>query len=118
MILSEKKNSNEPRFISIDVKNNIKRMAMEQILYAQVFKLCRKDLKFVSADKNKSAAKFKFQGQYVRSQLWFDLDLDWIDITVSTREPDFYKKLFQSHDDTQDDNTLKNFKLQLEMQNV
>ena len=39
-----KMNSNEPRFISSDVKNNIKRMATEQILYAQVVKLRRKEL--------------------------------------------------------------------------
>ena len=37
---------NEPQFISRDVKNNIKRMTMEQILFAQVIKFWRKDLKF------------------------------------------------------------------------
>ena len=52
--------------------------------------------------KNKTESIFKFQGQYVGSQLWFDLDLDWIDINFSTREPDFYKKLFQSHDNKED----------------
>ena len=93
-------------------------MAMEQSLYAQVVKVCRKDLKFVAIDQNKSAAKFKCQGLSARSQPWFDLDLDWIEINFSTREPDFYKKLFQSHDNTQDDNTFKNFKYQLEMKNV
>ena len=35
---------NEPQFISQDVKNNIKLMAMEQSLYAQVIKFRRKDL--------------------------------------------------------------------------
>ena len=64
-------------------------MAMEQSLYAQVVKIWRKDLLFVAADKNKTEAKFKFQGQSTRSQLWFDLDLDWIDINFSTHEPDF-----------------------------
>ena len=64
-----KMNSNEPRFISGDVKNNIKLMAMEQSLSAQVVKLRRKDLQFVVADKNKSEAGFKFQGQSARSQL-------------------------------------------------
>ena len=39
-----KSNSNEPRFISGDVKNNIKLLAMEQGIYAQVVKLWRKDL--------------------------------------------------------------------------
>ena len=93
-------------------------MAMEQILYAQVVKLRRKDLKWVATDKNKNEAKFKFQGQSERSQIWFDLDLDWIEINFITREPDFYKKLFQSHNNTQDNSTFKNFKYQLEMQNV
>ena len=53
----------------------------------------------------------KFQGQLERSQLWFDIDLDCIEIKFSTREPDLYKKLFQSHDDTQDNNTLKKFQV-------
>ena len=107
--------SNQPRFISSDVKNNMKLMSMEQSLYAQFVKLRRKDLLFVAADKNKSEAKFKFQGQSARSQLWFDLDLNWVEINFSTREPDFYKKLFQSHEDTQENNTFKKFKCQLEM---
>ena len=75
---------------------------MEQSLYAQVIKFRRKDLKFDAADENKNESKFKFQGQSGRSRLWFDLDLDWININFSTREPDFYKKLFQSHNNEQD----------------
>ena len=71
---------------------------MEQSLYAQVIMFWRKDLKFDAADKNKNTSKFKLQGQSGRSQLWFDLDLDWIEINFSTREPDFYNKCFQSHD--------------------
>ena len=103
------KNSNEPRFISGDVKNNIKWMSMWQTLYEQVVKIRRKDLQFFVADKNKSEAKFKFQGQSARSQLWFDLDLDWIDIHFITCEPDLYKKIFQSHDDKQDNIMFKTF---------
>ena len=93
-------------------------MAMEQGLYAQVIMLRRKYLKCFATDKNKNEAKFKFQCQSARSQQWFGLDLDWIEVSFSTREPDFCKKLFQSHDDTQDINILKIFKFQLEMQNV
>ena len=92
---------NEPQNISSEVKNNIKRMTMEQSLYAQVIMFRRKDLKFDAADKNKNESKFKFQGQSARSQLWFDLDLDWININFSPREPYFYKKLFQSYDNDQ-----------------
>ena len=101
--------SNEPQTISGVVKNNIKRMAMEQSLYAQVIKFRRKDLIFDAADKNKNESKFKFQGQSARSQLWVDLNLDWIEMNFSTREPDFYKKLFQSHDNEQDTNKFKTF---------
>ena len=35
----------------------------------------------------------------------------WIDTNFSTREPDFYKKLFQSHDDNQDKDTFKTFQV-------
>ena len=84
---------------------------MEQGLYAQVVKLRRKDLKFVAANKNKNEAKFKFQGQSARSQRWFDLDFDWIDVNFITRETDFYKKTFQSHANTQDTNTFKIFQI-------
>ena len=93
---------NEPQFILQDVKNNIKRMEMEQSLYAQIIMFRRKDLKFDAAEKNKNTSKFKFQGQSARSKFWFDLDLHWIDINFSTHEPDFYKKLFQNHDKEQE----------------
>ena len=98
-------NSNEAHDIPREEKNNIKRMEMEQGLYAQVVKICRKDLEFVATDKNKNEAKFKFQGQYARSQIQFGLDLHWIEINFSSREPDFYKKPFQSHENTQNNNT-------------
>ena len=81
-------------------------MEMEQGLFAQVIMLCQKDMKFVATDKNKTEAKFKFLGQPARSQQWFDLDLDCIEVNSSTREPNFYKKPFQIHDDTQDINTF------------
>ena len=82
---------------------------MERGLYAQVVKLRCKDLLFDAADKNKTESKFKFQGQSARSQLWFDIDLDWIDINFITSEPDFNRKLFQSHDNNQDKDTFKTF---------
>ena len=48
---------NEPQTILGVVKNNIKHMAMEQSLYAQVIKFWRKDLKSDAADKNKKRIK-------------------------------------------------------------
>ena len=64
---------NVPQTISKDVKNIIKRMAMEKSLYAQVIMFRRKDLKFDAADKNKNESRFKFQGQSGRSNHNFDL---------------------------------------------
>ena len=65
-------------------------MAMKQGLYAQVVKLHQKDLKFVATVRNKNVGKFKFQDLSAISQRWFDLDLDWIEVNFSTREPELY----------------------------
>ena len=73
---------------------------MEQGLYSQVVKVRRNYLKFIAVNRNKTEAKFKFQGQYARSQSWFYLDFDWIEVNFITREPDFYRKLCQSHKNT------------------
>ena len=119
MILSENvKKPNDPQNISSDVKNNIKRMEMEQSLYTQVVKFRGKDLIFDEADTNKNQSKFKFQGRSARSQLWFDIDLYWIGMNFSTRELDLYKKLFQSNDNKQEKIQSKHFKFQLEMQKL
>ena len=61
-----KYNANEAQFIPIEMKNNIKRMAMEQGLYSQEVKLRRKTFKFVASYKNKNEAKFKLQGLSAR----------------------------------------------------
>ena len=71
-------------------------------------------MKFIVENKNKNESKFKFQGTYVRSQCWFDLDFDWIGVYFSTREPGFYKELFQIHENTQDTNTFKFFQVSIE----
>ena len=55
-IIECKNNSNEAQFILAEVKNNIKRMAMEQSLYSQVIRIRLKYLKFVATDKNKNEA--------------------------------------------------------------
>ena len=54
----------------------------------------QKDFKFVATDKYKNEAKFKFQGQSARSQRWFYIYFDWIEVHFSTREPGFYKENF------------------------
>ena len=59
-----------------------------------MIRIRRKDLKFVATDKNKNEAKFNFQGKSARSQQWFDLGFDWIEVIFSTREPDLHKKPF------------------------
>ena len=86
-------------------------MAIEQGLYSLMIMLRQKYLIFTDGNKNKNKAKFKFQGQSARSQRWFDLDFDQIEVNVSTRKPDFYKKPFQSYDNTQDKNTFKSFQV-------
>ena len=68
-------------------------------------------MKLIAANKNKNEAKFKFQGQSSISRRWFDLDFDWTEVNFSTHEPDFYKKLFQNHENTQDTNTFKFFQV-------
>ena len=73
--------------------------------------LRRKGLRFTEENKNKNEAKFKFQGQYARSQRWFDLDFDWIEVNVRTSEPDLYRKLFHIHDNTQDTKLFKIFQV-------
>ena len=73
---------------------------MEQVLYAQVVILCQKDLKITEANKNKNEDKFKFQGQSLRSQHWFGLDFDCIEVNFITHEHDFYRGIFQRHNDT------------------
>ena len=74
--------------------------------------LRRKDLIFTDANKNKNEAKFKFQGQSAISQPWFDLEFDWIELNFSTRDTNFFKKPFQSHENTQD--TFKLFQVPIE----
>ena len=91
-----KNNSNKAQFISREIKNNLKLMVTEQGLYSQVIRIRQKNLKFVATHKNKIEAKCKFQDQSARSQRWFDLDLNSIEVNFSTCEPDFYKNFFKS----------------------
>ena len=86
-------------------------MEMEQVLYAQVVMLRRKDLNFTEANKNRNEPKFKFQGQSASSQRWFDLKYDWTEINFNICEPDLYKKLFHIHDNTQYKNSFKIFQV-------
>ena len=58
---------------------------MEQGLYAQVIMIRWEDLKSDVTYKNKNEATFKFQVQSTRSQQWFDLDFDCIEVNFSTR---------------------------------
>ena len=93
-------------------------MVMEQGLYAQVIMIRRKDLKFVGTDKNKNEDTFKFQGKSARSQQWFDLDLDWIEVNFSTREPDFIRNVLKTMMLHKIIIHSKAFKFQLEIKNV
>ena len=74
-----KDNENDAQFIPLEMKNNKKRIEMEQVLYAQVIMLRQKYLNFLPQIR-KIEAKFKFRCQSAISQRWFDLDF----------EPDLY----------------------------
>ena len=93
-------------------------MATEQILYAQVVMLCRKDLNITEENENKNEAKFKLQGQSTRSQRWFDLYFDWIEEMFSTQKHYFYRKIYQRNDEIQDTNTSKIFEVPIGNKNV
>ena len=82
---------------------------MEQGLYTQFVKLCWKDLKFIATNKSKNEAKYKFQGHSAISQCWFHLYFDCIEVNLRTHSPNFYKELFQIHDNTQDDAPMLNY---------
>ena len=113
-----KDNENESQFIPLDMKNNIKRMATEQGLYAQVVKLRRKYLKLITENKNKNQVKFKFQGLSARSQRWFDLDFDWFKVNFSTRRPDLYNIFFKDMTIHKIQILSKCFRFQWEMKNM
>ena len=87
-------------------------MTMEQGLYTQFVKLFLKYLKLIAENKDKNEAKFKFQGQYARSQSWFDLELYWIGVNFSTHGPDFYRNFFRSMRIHKTQIHLKYFKFQ------
>ena len=68
-------------------------MAMEQGLYAQVVMIHRKDSD--NKKEKEKTKKYNFQGKYARSILWFDLDHDWFEENLRTREPNFYKNFIK-----------------------
>ena len=45
--------------------------------------------------------KYLFQGQSARSKNWFNLHIEWIKENISTREHQFYKRLFQTNIEVQ-----------------
>ena len=40
---------------------------------------------------------YKFEGKSSENKSWFDLDCDWIETTFRTREPEFYRRLFEDY---------------------
>ena len=71
--------------------------------------LHRKDFNITEANKNENESTFKLQGKYSRLQHWFDIGIDWFGENFSTREPYFYRKIYQRNDKKQDTNTFKMF---------
>ena len=79
------------------MKKNIKKIALKEILYVQVVRSCRKSVFQKKDSEKKLKIKYLFQGQSARSKHLFDLDIKWIEEKFSTREPQFYKRLFQTN---------------------
>ena len=50
----------------------------------------------------KPKMKYLFQLQSVILKHWFDLDIELVEENFSTREPQFYKSLFQTNVEVQD----------------
>ena len=62
---------------------------MEQGMYAQVVMILQMDSNYKKEkEKNK---KYNFQGKSARSRRQFDIDHQWLEDNLRTREPDFYK---------------------------
>ena len=86
-------------------------MLIEQGLYAQVVMLRQNYLKTTEENKNKNEAKFKLQGRSAISKRWFDINFHYIEEHFITREPDFYRIIYQRNEKTQDTNTFKMFEV-------
>ena len=68
------KNQNEPQNIPNEFKSALKKMALENGLYAQVVMIRRTELDD-KKEKDKTK-KYYFQGKSARTKHWFDLDRD------------------------------------------
>ena len=71
----------------------MKRIALEQGLYAQVVMICRKQS--YNKKGNEKTNKYNFPGQSAGSIRWFDLDHERLEENCSTHEPGFYKKFIK-----------------------
>ena len=66
---------------------------MEQGLYAQVVMIRRNGPE--NRKEKEKTKKYNFQGKSARSRRWFDLYHEWLKEDFMTREPYFYKNLYQ-----------------------
>ena len=69
--------------------------------------ICQNDL-----DNNKEKGKtnkYNFQGQFARSILWLDIDLEWLEEKFSTHELDFYFKILSKNIRGQETKTYQLF---------
>ena len=81
---------------STDIKNNFK-ISLEESLYAQVVRIRPKSLVQKKYTREKPKRRYLFQGQSAISKHWFDLDIELVEEKFSTREPQFYNRLFQTN---------------------
>ena len=62
--------------------------------------------------------KYNFQGQFERSNIWFDLDQEWLKEIFSKREPEFYIKLYQMDIEGQEVETYQIFVVPVGNENI
>ena len=76
-----------------------------------VFTIRQKDLD--NKIEKENTKKYHFQGQSARSTSWFDLDYEWLEEKLCTREPDLYAKLYKMNTEVQDMEPYKIFVAQM-----
>ena len=70
-------------------------MVLGNWLYAKVVMMCRRELNDM---KEKYKTKiYNFQGKSARTKHWFYIDHEWLKDNFITREPDFYKNIYQTN---------------------
>ena len=92
-----KNHPNEPQNIPTDIKKNIKTISLEDSLHDQVVSIRCKSIVLKKDTGNEPKRNYLFQVYSAIPEHWFDIDIEWVGKNISKREPQFYKRLFQTN---------------------